>query len=136
MSTVSVGDVIVVHEEFLPRGFWKLGLVKELFRGQDGVTRGALVRLHVASKNGRQSFLHRPIQHLYPLEIHQEIDKKLLTTDKKDTADPPEAPDDINSNPESEEDQRSQCVRRPKRAAAQTLEEKRRLWIKELTEEV
>ena len=76
MSTVSVGDVIVVHEEFLPRGFWKLGLVKELFRGQDGVTRGALVRLHVASKNGRQSFLHRPIQRLYSLEIHQEIDKK------------------------------------------------------------
>jgi len=78
----------------------------------------------LASKNGRPSFLHRPIQHLYPLEIHQEIDKKLLTTDK-DTVDSPEAPDDIDSNPESEEDQRGQCVGRPKRAAAQKSEERR-----------
>jgi len=134
VPTISVGDVVIVHEESLPRGFWKLGLVKELFKGRDGVTRGAIVKL--ASKSRRPSFLHRPIQHLYPLEIHQEIDKELLTTDKKDTADSPEAPDDIDSNPESEEDHWGQCVARPKRAAAQKLEERRRLWIKELTEEV
>jgi len=78
----------------------------------------------LASKNGRPSFLHHPIQRLYLLEIHQEIDK-LLTTDKKDTADSPEAPDDIDSNPENEEDYRGQCVGRPKRAAAQKSEERR-----------
>ena len=49
-----------IHDDSLPRGFWKLGLVK------DGVTRGALVRL--APKDGRQSLLHQPIQRLY---LHQ-----------------------------------------------------------------
>ena len=63
---ISVGYVVVVHDDSLPRGFWKLGLVKELFKGKDGVTRGALVRL--APKDGRQSLLHQPIQRLY---LHQ-----------------------------------------------------------------
>ena len=53
--TISVGDVVVVHEDSLPHGFWKLGLVEELFKGQDGVTRGALVRL--APKDRKQSLL-------------------------------------------------------------------------------
>ena len=55
---------------------------------------------------------------------------------KQGHVDPPEAPDDIDSNLESEEDQRGQCVVRPKRTAAQKSEERRQLWIKELTEEV
>ena len=54
VPTISVGDVVVVHEESLPRGFWKLGLVKELFKGRDGVTRGTIVK--VASKNGSHYF--------------------------------------------------------------------------------
>ena len=33
VPTISVGDVVVVHEESLPCRFWKLGLVKELFKG-------------------------------------------------------------------------------------------------------
>ena len=52
---ISVGDVVVVHDDNLPRGFWKLGLVEELFKGRDGIARGALVR--VASKDRRSSLL-------------------------------------------------------------------------------
>ena len=59
-----------------------------------------------------------------------------IYTTNKDTVDPPEAPDDIDSNPESEEDQWGQCVVRPKQATAQKSEERSRLWLKELTEEV
>ena len=59
-----------------------------------------------------------------------------IYTTNKDTVDPPEAPDDIDSNPESEEDQQGQCVVRPKQATAQKSEERSRLWLKELTEEV
>ena len=72
--SISEGDVVVVHDDSLPRGFWKLGLVKELFKGPDGVARAALVRL--TTKDGKQSLLRRPIQRLYPLEIRQ---RKLKT---------------------------------------------------------
>ena len=53
---ISAGDVVVVQDDFLPCGFWKLGLVEELFEGKDGVAKGALVRL--APKNGKRSVLH------------------------------------------------------------------------------
>ena len=46
---VSVGDVVIVHDEGLPRGFWKLGLVKDLIVGKDGRIRGAAVS--VANNN-------------------------------------------------------------------------------------
>lgn len=39
-----------------------LGIVEELFEGQDGVVRA--VKLRVG-----KTFLERPIQHLYPLEL-------------------------------------------------------------------
>lgn len=44
--------------------------MEELLKGPDGVARGALVR--VAPKEGGQTHLRRPIQRLYPLEVHQD----------------------------------------------------------------
>lgn len=41
--SVSVGDVVVVHEEGLPQGFWKLGKIEEVIPGRDGKVRGAVV---------------------------------------------------------------------------------------------
>jgi hypothetical protein len=41
---------------------WPHGIVKELFPGKDGVIRA--VKLHAG-----KSYLERPIQHLYPLEL-------------------------------------------------------------------
>jgi hypothetical protein len=64
-----VGDVVLVHEENKPRGFWKLAKVESLIKGADGLIRGATVRLHSADK--RFSLLRRPLQLLYPLEVHQ-----------------------------------------------------------------
>ena len=57
--------------------------MEELFKGRDGIERGVLVRL--VPKNGKQSLLYHPIQLLYPLEIHQEIDGRLSTIGKKNT---------------------------------------------------
>ena len=35
-SQVLVGDVVTVHSTDQPRGFWKLGRVKEVLVGRDG----------------------------------------------------------------------------------------------------
>lgn len=54
------------------RGTWPLAIVSETFPGSDGVIRG--VKLKTA--NGH---LERPVQHLYPLELHCEIDREPTT---------------------------------------------------------
>ena len=50
-ETVSLGDIVVVHEESRPRGLWRLGKVEGLISGADGQTRGAIVK--VFSRKGR-----------------------------------------------------------------------------------
>jgi len=64
---VSVGDVVVIHSDDQPRGFWKLGRVEETLNGPDGEPRGAILR--VAGKGRSATRLCRPIQRLYPLEV-------------------------------------------------------------------
>ena len=65
---VSIGDIVIVHDESLPCSFWKLGRVDKLITGKDGQTRGATVSI---ASNGRHSTsLNRPLQLLYPLEIN------------------------------------------------------------------
>ena len=66
-SSISIGDMVIIHDESLPRGFWKLGRVEELISGRDSKIRAAVVRLSSGSGT-----LRRPIQLLYPLEIHSE----------------------------------------------------------------
>ena len=65
-STVSKGDVVIVHDDTLPRGLWKLGRIQEVLTGSDKQPRAALVR--VASRDRQHVFLRRPIQLLYPLD--------------------------------------------------------------------
>ena len=65
---ISVGDIVVVHNDNKPRGFWKLGKVEDLVVGRDGQIRGAELRIH--GKDGRTTMLRRPLQRLYPLEVH------------------------------------------------------------------
>lgn len=62
-TPVAVGDIVVVHDEDLPRGFWKLARVESLVTEADGLVRGATIR--VKPKGGRSSVLKRPIQGLY-----------------------------------------------------------------------
>ena len=116
---ISVGDVVVVHDDTLPHSFWRLGLIEELFKG---VVRGALVRL--APKDGRQSLLRRPIQRLYPLDISQAARERELTGDKtSQETDVAVSESDGDSN-----------RGHPKRKAAQKSEGTRLAWIEELSE--
>ena len=62
----SVGDVVTIFKEEVQRNKWKLGIVKELIKGKDGVVRGATVRLMTY---GKPICLSRPVQKLYSLEI-------------------------------------------------------------------
>ena len=46
-SHVSQGDVVIVNDDSLPQGLWKLGRIQQLFAGQDGLPRSALVKVAV-----------------------------------------------------------------------------------------
>ena len=63
-----VGDVVIVHNESLPRGFWKLGHIQNLTVGKNGEARGAAVRF--AGKNHRFTTLNQRLRLLYPLEMN------------------------------------------------------------------
>ena len=67
-SPVAVDDMVLVHDEHQPRGFWKLAQVKETIVGKDGRIRGAVLKL--PAKDGRTTLLRRLLQLLYPLEIN------------------------------------------------------------------
>eukprot|EP00794_Sanderia_malayensis_P007573 gene7573-biopygen6100 len=60
---LEVGDVVIIKNEDRNRGKWNLGIVEELISGKDGVVRGARLR-------AGKSYWERPIQHLFPLELH------------------------------------------------------------------
>lgn len=62
-----MGDVVVVHDEHLPRGLWKLEKIVSVMKGRDGCIRGATVK--IGNKDGHKVLLNRPIQLLYPLEV-------------------------------------------------------------------
>ena len=67
-QTVAVGDVVIIHEDGLHRGLWKLGRVESLIKGKDGLVRGAVVK-STTPKKGNPTRLRRPLQRLYPLEL-------------------------------------------------------------------
>ena len=57
------GDVMLIKGDEKNRGLWKIGIVEQLIPGRDGVVRGVKLR-------AGKSFMERPIQFLYPLELH------------------------------------------------------------------
>ena len=67
---ISDGDIVVVHDENLPRGLWRLGKVEELMVGADGNVRCVTVK--IASRNRSPISVKRPLQRLYPLELRSE----------------------------------------------------------------
>ena len=61
---------MTVYNEGHPRGLWRLAKIESLVQGSDGVVQGVCVG--VMSKRGRPKILHRPLQHIYPLEVRSE----------------------------------------------------------------
>ena len=70
-TAISIGDVVIVHEENQPRGKWRVGKILDLIAGADSCIRGAVVE--VRSKGGTSVKLKRPVQRLYPLEIQCDV---------------------------------------------------------------
>ena len=115
---VAIGDVVIV-EDSLPRGFWKLAVVTKLLTGRDEKVRAVTVRTHF--KDGKVIFLKRPVQRLYPLEVQDstqglqapqpELMRKSITPTTKD---------------------HEGC--RPKRRAALCTQERIANWMKDLAD--
>ena len=61
-DTPAVGDVVIVKTEDKNRGKWPLRIIESLIVGNDGVVRGAKLRVG-------KSHMERAIQQLYPLEL-------------------------------------------------------------------
>ena len=63
---ISVGEVVLIGDEKLPRNRWRMGIVTELVCGKDNLPG---CNLRTISKQQRISYLSRPINKLYLLEI-------------------------------------------------------------------
>ncbi|XP_053402251.1 uncharacterized protein LOC128557826 [Mercenaria mercenaria] len=61
-DTVTVGDVVQIHDNNLPRNRWSLGVIEDVVTGRDGLIRAARIR-------SRRGVTMRPIAKLYPLEL-------------------------------------------------------------------
>ena len=84
---INVGDAVMIKDESKKRRRWKIGIISELFQGKDDQIQGARVKTP-------RSYLDRPIELLYPLELHcnrckikskqHESDKKKLNVEAKE----------------------------------------------------
>lgn len=114
-TTVSVGDIVLVHDKDHPRGFWKMAKVQKLIVGTDGQIRGAVLK--VADKSGRPITLQRPVQLLYPLGVSQ------AETEPSDEVDARDVTGSVaDDNPDSAEDEEAPTIRPPPSATELCLE--------------
>ena len=74
---VSVGDLVLVHDETHPRSYLKMGKDERLLMSKDGQSGGAEVRVQGRGSSGGR-LLRRPLQLLYPLQMKQLLRSKYL----------------------------------------------------------
>lgn len=62
-ANMKEGDVVMIKGDEKNRAHWKIGIITNLISGRDGIVRAVKLR-------AGKSSLERPIQFLYPLELH------------------------------------------------------------------
>ena len=70
-----VGEVVLVKNDMLPRGRWKIARVSKLTPGPDGVVRRVELKLPPSDKKNSPDELNRPPRLLVPLEC--EVDREV-----------------------------------------------------------
>jgi len=88
---------VIIKGDEKSRGFWKLGIVKSLIKGKDGVVRGVKLR-------AGKGVMERPLQHVYPLELKTETwklnpkpnESQPDSEDKKQTSGAKETAEELN----------------------------------------
>ena len=68
-----VGEVVLVKNEMLPRGKWKIARVSKLTLGREGVVRRVELKLPESDRKNSPGELYRPPRLLVPLEC--EVDR-------------------------------------------------------------
>ena len=66
---ISIGDIALIKEEEKHMGKWNIGIVEKLYQGKDGVIRATGLKTS-------KSYIEHPIQYLYLLELHCDIEKQ------------------------------------------------------------
>jgi hypothetical protein len=61
-TTFKIGDLVLIHEDKMPKHIWKYGIIKELFYGRDSKIRSCALQTS-------SGLIRRPIQLLYKLEL-------------------------------------------------------------------
>ena len=120
-ATVNVGEVCVLFDSKCPRTFWRLAKIEHLISGQDGKVCGMVIR--TVTKSGNVSVLRRPIQHLYPLELHDtQSPNDMQSPDDTHSQDDTHSPDDMHSLDMQSQDNLPIPTRRPTQTATRPQE--------------
>jgi len=113
---VKIGDVVLVHDE-CPRMNWKLAVIEDLTKGNDGMVRSATIR----TKNG---ITNRPVVKLYPLEVTSDAgslrDQMTELTDNDES--------NATETDVAETDHSAQVRIRPRRKAAEQAQQRILEW--------
>ena len=74
---IEVEDVALIKVEEKEKRKWRIGIVEEQYKGKDDV-------IHGIKQQTPKSQIEQPIQHLYPLELHCDMEKS--TSKSKNTS--------------------------------------------------
>ena len=121
---------VLVQDDQLKRGQWKIGIIESLIVGKDGQVRG--VNLRVSGK-GKPQFCSKPVQKVYPLEYlfrGRETDREDMEKDVdpgmiRDSTEGNEDGKKVGMEIENERESRYH----PKRAAAKDAQWKTKLML-------
>ena len=113
---VRLGEVVLVAEDKIPRNRWRTAVVTELYPSADNVVRGC--KLRTLTKGNKTSYIDRPVNKLYPLEI--------VSTEIEDKPSTPAVVPVKNASTDSTSSSQERQNNRPRRQAAERGIEKRR----------